>query len=340
MTVNYFDPTFSSFAYDQIAHTEQLPYIFYEDYRSVPGGCDAIGITFWTSNFNDHINVVNSLLPKTKKLLIFATEPVNADQFVNFINLFQNYSQIEIFGNAVLNFDKPTNYTAVPNWFIDCENFYTSKDWAKTLLTQLTFNTNNPKKFDCLLGKQKPHRDLIEKKYLESNCKDEIIFTYFKNNILSGSWDFDIQGSSVTGKEITINGEAGRISAILPINIYNNSHYSIVAETTVSNDYSHFTEKTAKPLVSKRPFIIFAGQYFLKNLRSLGFKTFDDVIDESYDEIKDQYLRFTTAWDQVERLCKLDPTEVILKLAPTLIHNQQHFLDTSWHDPIRKSLTL
>ena len=340
MPVNYFDPTFSSFAYDQIDHTDQLPYIFYEDYRLVPGGCDAIGITFWTGNFNNHTNVVNDLLPKTKKLLIFAPEPVKIDQFINFINLFENHPQVTVFGNASLNFKNPKNYIAVPNWFIDCENFYVTKSWAKRLLASLTFDFNKPKKFDCLLGKEKSHRNLIEKKYLESNHKDEIIFTYFKNDILSGSWDFDIQGSSVTGKEIVIDGEIGRISAILPINIYNNSHYSIVAETTSSNDYSHFTEKTAKPLVAKRPFVMFAGQHFLKNLHSLGFKTFDTVIDETYDSIENQDLRFAAAWEQVERLCELDPVAVISRLTPTLIHNRQHFLNTSWHDLIRKSIVL
>lgn len=45
-----------------------------------------------------------------------------------------------------------------------------------------------------------------------------------------------------------------------------------------------FTEKIAKPILCKRPFIVNANQGYLKKLKDFGFKTFDKWLDESYDK--------------------------------------------------------
>jgi hypothetical protein len=131
-----------------------------------------------------------------------------------------------------------------------------------------------------------------------------------------------------------IHGRFATLSSILPVDIYNQTFYSIVAETVCTNQYSQFTEKTAKPIVAKRPFVVFGGQYFLRNLRSLGFRTFGAVIDESYDDIQDEIERLTRAWHEVERLCCLDPVPVMQQLQSVLEHNRQHFLQTDWMRPI------
>ena len=55
-----------------------------------------------------------------------------------------------------------------------------------------------------------------------------------------------------------------------------------VAETD-SFSNSFLTEKIAKCIVSAKPFLIVAGKGSLKNLQTFGFKTYDSVIDESYD---------------------------------------------------------
>jgi hypothetical protein len=331
MDINYYDGPFTCLA------GPGIPYIFYQDqYETIPSNCDNIGITFWTGDFDEHIQLVNSLLPKTKQLLIFAPEPVTTDKFINFVNIVKSEPRIKLFGNAILNFDTPSNYIAVPNWFIICTNYYVTSNWAIKLLNALDFTCAKSKKFDCLLGKEKWHRTFISNQYKNSAHRDDIIFTYFKNDISTGLWNFDLQDNSSTASQIHFGNELGRISAVLPVEIYNNSYYSIIAETTVSNEHSHFTEKTAKPIVAKRLFVMFAGQYFLRNLRKLGFQTFGNVIDESYDEIADATERFTAAWAQVERLCQLDTVSILSKIEPILQHNQQHFLNTDWYASLKK----
>jgi len=334
MTVitKYYDASFSRFAY------QNTQYVHYNNYELIPTDCDVVGTTFWSGKFDEHIKLVEMLLSRTKQLLIFAPEPVNTNLFVNFINGINLEPRVKLFANAVLNFETPSNYVTTPNWFIIPENCYKTQKWAVQLLKQLEFTRPKIKKFDCLLGKQKKHRDFINDRYLSSAYRDDIIFTYFKTDILSGSWNFELQNNLTPCNRIDINGELAQISAILPVDIYNNSYYSIVAETTVSNKYSHFTEKTAKPILAKRLFVMFAGQHFLKNLRSLGFQTFDSVIDESYDELADNTERFTAAWNQVEQLCQLDPAWVLSQIEDILYYNQQHFLATDWHASLRQTI--
>ena len=55
---------------------------------------------------------------------------------------------------------------------------------------------------------------------------------------------------------------------------------------TETGDYqnSWFTDKTAKCLCTGKPFLLLSGQHSLKNLKQMGFVTFNQWIDESYDE--------------------------------------------------------
>ncbi len=67
---------------------------------------------------------------------------------------------------------------------------------------------------------------------------------------------------------------------------YYPSHYyqtgiSIVSETTQNEWFP--TEKTYKSLMLGHPFAVYGGQHSLSKIRALGFETFSNDIDESYD---------------------------------------------------------
>jgi hypothetical protein len=65
--------------------------------------------------------------------------------------------------------------------------------------------------------------------------------------------------------------------------IWDQFHIEVVTET---DDYQSqwFTDKTAKCLRTGKPFLLLSGQHSLRNLKQMGFVTFDQWIDESYDE--------------------------------------------------------
>lgn len=297
---------------------------------------ELIGIVLWSMNEAEQI--VHRLLPKTNQLMIYLPEPTITYAFVNFVKTF-GHDKITMFGNASLNFPAP-NYQTVPNWFVDHVNLYATTARGRNLFSQLTFEPGRPKKFDCLLGTKKHHRDLIERLYTQSPVQDDFIFSYFKDNMQHGIWSHTVDAKSLTVEKVHVprvdahDPRLVRICDILPVEIYNQSYYSIVAETVCTNDYSHYTEKTAKPMIAKRIFVMFSGQYFLRNLQSLGFKTFHGIIDESYDAIQDVDARFTAAWNQVEWLCRQDPDQIMSEVKAIVDHNHQHFMSTNWHEPI------
>jgi hypothetical protein len=65
-------------------------------------------------------------------------------------------------------------------------------------------------------------------------------------------------------------------------NIWDKFDIEVIAETdTHSNHW--FTEKTARCLITGKPFVILSGINSLANLQNAGYKTFSEIIDESYD---------------------------------------------------------
>lgn len=118
-------------------------------------------------------------------------------------------------------------------------------------------------------------------------------------------------------------------SQIIPRKIYENSWISLISETfpnlspDVPDDVFFPTEKTGKALAGGRIFLVSANQGFLKELRNLGFKTFSDYIDESYDELETYQERNEAIVKELKRLQEeVDMYDLHQKLLPVLQHNQ------------------
>jgi len=104
--------------------------------------------------------------------------------------------------------------------------------------------------------------------------------------------------------------------------------WHIVTETVFYYDKLHLTEKIFKPIVSKQPFMLLAAPGNLEYLRSYGFKTFGNVIDESYDTIQDPDARVDAVVAQMKWYSELsdsDKLDVMKKLEPIIEYNFHHF---------------
>jgi hypothetical protein len=225
-------------------------------------------------------------------------------------------------------------------------------DWFKTTsfvykklpdkLAEISYQLPKPKSFDALLGSPKPHRDFVAQAVAESLLQDKFIMPY------GGAWNdngFYAEGYFIWEKDVVpfddrplistadpflYCGVHTGLSRIIPIDTFNQTAYSIVAETDHDNTLSFYTEKTAKPLIARRLFVAFTGYKFLQNLRTHGFQTFGAVIDEGYDLIKDDAARYTAAFEQVKQLCNMDQAEVYAKIQPVLEHNHNLIMTTDW----------
>lgn len=83
---------------------------------------------------------------------------------------------------------------------------------------------------------------------------------------------------------------------ILP-RYHNNSYCNIVIETHFDADQSggtFLTEKTFKPIKHGQMFFIAGPAGSLQALRDLGYRTFDSVLDNTYDKIRDNTQRWLT----------------------------------------------
>jgi hypothetical protein len=229
------------------------------------------------------------------------------------------------------------------DWFVNTRSFYQQH----TTLEQLTPYDTKEKMFDILLGASRPHRDFIYDHAHVSGIDKLSILTYYKfahlelfnnDNFI---WESDmVPVNPIThsiGKVKYHNTEIS-ISTIVPISIYNQTAYSVVAETNFDNDYSFYTEKIVKPILAERLFIVFSGQYYLRNLRSLGFKTFDGIIDETYDTIEDPASRFGQAFKQMEYLITLSQADVLEQIREIAQHNKRLMFETDWQQQFHTNL--
>ena len=75
-----------------------------------------------------------------------------------------------------------------------------------------------------------------------------------------------------------------------------NSWVSIVSEASFAERTCFISEKTFKPIAARHPFILYGNKHSLRYIRELGYKTFDGVIDESYDELD--------SWERLDAIIK------------------------------------
>lgn len=96
---------------------------------------------------------------------------------------------------------------------------------------------------------------------------------------------------------------------------YADSYFSIVNETTYHNvehlqGVPFLSEKIFKAIAYSHPFILVSYPNSLQYLRRLGYKTFDGLIDESYDLETNDGKRLIMIANEVNRLCKLNHDEL------------------------------
>lgn len=222
------------------------------------------------------------------------------------------------------------------DWFITPLDFYRNH---LELLDKLTPHKVKQFHFDILLGSIRTHREIVYNYVKQQQLEHLAIMTYYGSEyrFLKDNSNFiNEEGVELLGTEthsidmVKYMGEMVNLSKIIPISVYNQTAYSIVAETNAENDFVFHTEKIVKPILAQRLFIVIASYNYLKNLRSLGFKTFDCIIDESYDQEPDNIKRYNLACEQILRLSQLPQEEVLEKIKPIVEHNKKIMLETDW----------
>jgi len=190
--------------------------------------------------------------------------------------------------------------------------------------------------FDALTGTPRENKNFVNR-MIDSRAKktDFLIgsrnpFFITPNSLgMPDDWIAGGDFNDGTNSPLFSDQQRANVSCFVPYEIYNQTWYSITAESR-SNGIPFFTEKTARPLIARRLFVMFSTHRFLSHLRSLGFETFGEVLDESYDDIEDNTARWSAAWQQVEHLMLENPKLIYEKIKPILDHNY-HLMSRTDH---------
>ena len=234
-----------------------------------------------------------------------------------------------------------------------------SPEWMTLLSTPFKAEIR-AKKFLCFNRQHKGHRAYILAKFLESGLIKDAFFSFeggFPNwidDLTIYDWAPIIREQFVKHKSIfplRLNITSERNNPVQleadDIKYHSNSYFSIVNETIFYENglnrgqlgNAHpgifLTEKVARPIILKHPFILSCMPYSLKALHYLGFKTFHPFIDESYDSEEDDDKRLDMIVAETERLCKFTDEEWIqwqLNVSAIVEHNFNAILNLHPHD--------
>lgn len=136
--------------------------------------------------------------------------------------------------------------------------------------------------------------------WLSGTEQDEMIAWYKTDSILS------IDDKSVTDQFITPTSYINTNTSLLQY--YHKFAVEIVCETFVMGDTFFPTEKTIRPIMAAKPIMMFGPRYYLARLRSMGFKTYHTIWDESYDLYQGPR-RWHLIQQSMKTLCECDTAD-------------------------------
>ena len=211
------------------------------------------------------------------------------------------------------------------------------------------------KKFLCLNRQERLHRLLLTDYLLEHDIAKH---TYLSCPL--GNYKYVIDGELIQPehrKYLDSNLQTVKLSTAqqqrlkdsLPINLdlegatyntlarnlptaeqfYKESYISIITEGDFYQDRKGFTEKVLKCFLYKHPFIVAGLQDTLTLLREMGFITFNDIINEEYDNVSDPTQRLQQVCKEIKRLNSFNIHEIqdmYNNIQPVLDYNRQHYL--------------
>ena len=203
---------------------------------------------------------------------------------------------------------------------------------------------NNEKsyKFLFLNGRWRPHRKHLLKHFLDTGLLHQALWSNLDHrdpeipvrflpekyevaryrDSISKPTKYD---SDMAAKHHLFNREWGEV--YVNVEACGDSYFTLITETVFEYPYSFRTEKLWKPMVIGHPWIAVANYGYYRDLRTLGFKTFDTVIDESFDLIENGPDRLKRIVDVVEDLCQQDLNSFQQACYNICKYNQQHLVD-------------
>ena len=286
----------------------------------------------------EHDELIQQVYDHADSILICCSE-IHAST-IDFVRR-NDRQKIAFFFCGFLNFElEHATYFPTLDWFAPTVKFY--KETRPETLDVLRPYDTKPLYYDALLGRKKLHRECA-KNCLKMFMPDQGILTYFEDQDSSfkddtaANWIWESAGLELThdvkwtADTVRYYGHEIRLSSIIPIEIYNQTAYTLIPETSHDSGHVLLSEKVVKPILARRLFVLTGCKYSLQKLKDIGFLTFDSIIDESYDTLEDPLARTRAAVQQLKYLCTMPQQQVFDQCKPILEHNFNHMISTDWY---------
>lgn len=197
--------------------------------------------------------------------------------------------------NKIKHGDLILNTCFFPNFFLSTYNKMSG------YIGEVTINNKikPDKKFLCLNRRMNFQKYQIIDELFNKGLLKDTRFTWVHNSVPANMISKEIisehninvddfksiqlEGDVMYGRDLSRRDEF--LFTINP-NWYYQSKVNIITETMLYKNSIHLTEKTWKAIYLGIPFVVYSpSRYYLKTLRDMGFKTFNSVINEDYDNI-------------------------------------------------------
>jgi hypothetical protein len=232
-------------------------------------------------------------------------------KFKNIILVLNDYN----LEDKLTKFKEKYNIEDYPNvinysFYLTASSNHFYQNYKNTNLYIKHINAIKPYKFVCLNRRLDLHRVVLMSEIL-NEIKDESLISFDKtlitnevSNLFIQRPDIQIKFNNLPNKVIADREDIENTNGYHHENedLFLQSHVSIVTETSFYIDNDFISEKIWKPLYQFHPVIVVGRPHLLKYLREIGFKTFDWLIDETYDTIEDNDLRMEAIIKQIKKL--------------------------------------
>jgi hypothetical protein len=277
----------------------------------------------------------------------FDQEPIHTDS-VNNLTIFTSSKLLQLLANSEISHTKKYlcqehNYQnwyyffhgfAALDWYQDGRYFDQQIDWSRPYITLNRLHTND-RSYRLNLVARLADQQLLDRGHVSLHLGHTEYGTW-QQELISPDTRLSDTARELIAQHLehplTLDCETstGSLSADFghqEFELWKSGLWHIVTETVFYHDKLHLTEKIFKPIVAQRPFMLAAAPGNLAYLKSYGFQTFDQWIDESYDNIQDPDQRLQAIVDQTQRLSAMsdsDLREMHQEMQTVLEHNFNH----------------
>ena len=128
------------------------------------------------------------------------------------------------------------------------------------------------------------------------------------------------------GQQLPVINEAGS-----KLDYYNNAYWNFAFMPSFSSAEVTLSKEVFKPILNLQPFVIVGPAGSIGLVKAMGYKTFSDQVNESYDRVTEDEARMQSLFRLVYEMAHFTGTELHdlnLRLRNILKHNQKHFLSS------------